>query len=221
MAEKPLILIPGMGADARIFREQCAAFPQAVVPRWLSPRPNESLRNYSRRMAEAANPKCPCFLGGASFGGVVAMEMAVFLDVRAVFLIGSLRHPRELAWPVRSIRPFARLALSLPFPLVSSMAHASLSASGRHLSIGTHSLLVQVADAEADFLRWATRAILSWTPPSRFDLTIHQIHGGKDPVLPANRSQANEILPGAGHLLSVTHAQAVNQFIADRLRRSL
>lgn len=218
MPQLPLILIPGMGADARIFRAQIAAFPRAMVANWITPRRNESLSGYARRMAQTVDPHCPCYLGGASFGGAVALEMAPHLDVRAVFLIGSLRHPRELAWAVRSARPFARLALSLPFPLISSMANASLCASGGRMSIGTRSLLIQVADAEADFLRWATRAILSWTPSAHVCRPpIHQIHGGQDRVLPAHLSRADVIIPNAGHLLSITHAAEVNRFMRDRI----
>src|SRR5262245_19159901 len=93
MFDSPLILIPGMGADGRIFRAQHTAFQNLCVPKWITPLRNESLASYARRFAAIINPHQPCYLGGASFGGVVALEMARYLDVRVVFLIGSLRSP--------------------------------------------------------------------------------------------------------------------------------
>jgi pimeloyl-ACP methyl ester carboxylesterase len=220
MIERPLILIPGMGADERIFRAQKAAFGLVRVPNWIPPTRNETLIAYARRFAGAVDPHRPCYIGGASFGGVLALEMASYLDARAVFLIGSIRSPREMAWLIRSSRPMSRLALALPFPLVRSLARASLYSAGNYSSIGTRSLLTQVADADADFLRWATRALLGWTPSAEIGrLPIHQIHGGNDRVFPASRSRADVIVPGAGHLLSVTHADLVNSFIAERIYR--
>jgi len=217
--DPPLILIPGMGADGRIFRAQRAVFPQLFVPTWLDPIRNETLVAYARRFAKAIDPRRPCFVGGASFGGVVALEMAAHLNTLGVFLIGSARSPSAMAWPVRAVRPLARLALALPFPLVSSMANMSLRSSGRRSSIATRGLLMQVADADATFLRWGTRAILSWQPSSTAGhVPIHQIHGEKDRVFPARLSQADVIIPGAGHLLSVTHGGEVNRFIAARMR---
>jgi pimeloyl-ACP methyl ester carboxylesterase len=123
-----------------------------------------------------------------------------------------------MAWSVRAIRPQARMALTLPYPVVSSMARTCLQTSGNVSTIATRSLLTQIADADAEFLRWGTRAILSWQPsPGIGRVPIHQIHGGRDRVFPASRSKADVIIPDAGHLLSVTHGGAVNQFIAQRM----
>ena len=39
----PLILLSGMGADERVFQRQREAFPDLVVPKWITPDPQESL----------------------------------------------------------------------------------------------------------------------------------------------------------------------------------
>jgi hypothetical protein len=49
----PLILLPGMGADARLFAAQKLAFPALVVPPWLPPQPGET-SSFS-----AAGTSCP------------------------------------------------------------------------------------------------------------------------------------------------------------------
>src|SRR4051812_19762115 len=91
MSEARLILLPGLGADERMFAPQRATFPRLEVPRWLTPQPRESLPDYARRMAAGIDPSEPLFLGGSSFGGMVALEMARHVRPRAVFLIGSCR----------------------------------------------------------------------------------------------------------------------------------
>ena len=80
MSESPrLVLLPGMGADERMFEEQRAAFPGLIVPPWLPARKRESLRDYAARMAETIRVERPFYLGGVSMGGMVALEMARYL----------------------------------------------------------------------------------------------------------------------------------------------
>ena len=71
-----LIMLPGLGADERLFEPQRAAFPGLEVPPWLPHEPEESLDAYARRMAATIWPSEHFYIGGASFGGMVALEMA-------------------------------------------------------------------------------------------------------------------------------------------------
>lgn len=49
MADAPLILLSGMGADERVFAGVKEEIPELVVPRRIDPLPDESLRDYARR----------------------------------------------------------------------------------------------------------------------------------------------------------------------------
>ena len=79
-AELPLILFSAMGADASIFLPQKLAFQNLIVPEWPKPVEDDNLASYCSRLAAATDPGCPCIVGGASFGGVVALEMTRHLD---------------------------------------------------------------------------------------------------------------------------------------------
>ena len=215
--DAPLILFPGMGADDRLFAPQRAAFPQLTVAKWIDPTPGESLAAYAARLARHVDPGRPCYVGGASFGGFVAIEAARHLDARACFLIGSARGPGELPLRVRALRRASRLLPFLPFAWAGPLARLGLGASGWAMSTTSGRVLRQLADADAAFLRWACGAVLSWEPPSELGIPIHQIHGGNDRVLPVRRTRADVVVPGAGHVLSLTHAEDVNRFIRDRM----
>ena len=69
---EPLILLPGMGADARMFTSLRGRLPEIVTPKWIKPLPRETLVEYARRFAQVIDPGRPFFLGGASLGGVMA-----------------------------------------------------------------------------------------------------------------------------------------------------
>ena len=100
----PLILLSGMGADERVFAPQLAAFPNLRVPKWIEPITGESLARYAARFARHINPGAPCVVGGASFGGFVAVEMAKHLNAKGCILIGSVRSPADLPRRVRALR---------------------------------------------------------------------------------------------------------------------
>ena len=97
----PIILLPGMAADDRLFRLQRDALAGLTIPAWIEPCGREPLIAYAGRLATWIDPGGPCFVGGASFGGMVALEMAVHLRAEACFLIASIRSGRELPWQLR------------------------------------------------------------------------------------------------------------------------
>lgn len=218
----PLILLSGMGADARVFAVQAASIPELVVPPWIDPSPIDTLSSYAQRFAEAINPGRPCFIGGASFGGLVALEMVQHLDVLACFLIGSVRTPAELPRRLTALRTVAGVATGFPFEIASLLSKAALASAGALSSAHAKGLLEQMSDSDASFLRWACRAVLNWEAvPFTCGVPIHHIHGANDPVLPPELTQPDVVVPGAGHALSMSHPQYVTSFLEQCMEKDL
>lgn len=215
----PLILLSGMGADERVFAPQAAAFENLIVPRWLEPVVGEPLSAFAKRMAEAIDPDAPCFLGGASFGGMVAMEMLPHLNVRAVFLIGSVRRPDELPLAVRMFRPLAFFVRWLPLELFQIGSRLVRTIFGRWMRPHVRILLHQLEQSEASFLRWAISAMLRWrhTDLNVGALPVFQIHGDQDRPIPIGNIQPTEVVQGGGHVISLTHAEQVNAFLRKHM----
>ena len=214
----PLILLSGMGADARVFAAQQQALPNLLVPPWIAPAAGESLARYAARLAAGLHPGGPCFIGGASFGGFVALEMIRHLEVLGCFLIGSVRSPAEFPPAFQALRKVARATAVIPFELASLLSQAALCSGGKFTGTTAAALLDQLAASDADFLRWACRAVLEWQPPALDPrVPIFQIHGARDRVLPATHTTPDVIVPGAGHALSMTHPQAVTDFLRQKM----
>ncbi|MGA2068793.1 MAG: hypothetical protein ABSG86_27745 [Thermoguttaceae bacterium] len=70
-------------------------------------------------------------------------------------------------------------------------------------------------DADPHFMRWAVGAILRWRPAPLEGIPVRAIHGARDRLIPACRVEADEIVPGGGHLINLTHADAVNRFLRE------
>jgi pimeloyl-ACP methyl ester carboxylesterase len=217
MRATPIILFPGMGVDERLFAAQKKAIPQIVVPPWLTPLTGESLSDYARRFAARVDPGGPCYVGGASFGGFVAMEVARHLEAKACFLIGSARGPEEFPMRVRMWRRMRWLLPFVPFEFLRPLISTLLVLGDDLWRPAMKSFLEQVRGSDAFLLPWSCKALLEWSSPATPRCPVYQIHGKRDHVLPARCTRADVIVRGAGHILSLTHPEEVNRFLIDRI----
>ena len=217
----PFILLSGMGADDRVFAPQKVAFPHLVVPEWIDPFPGESLAEYGKRFAEKIDPGEPCFIGGASFGGMVAVEMAKHLDAKACFLIGSVRNADELRPLIRWFRPFRGVAALIPFPMIQFGCRIVDRCFGGILKPFHREILSQGIQSDSALLRWATSAILAWdhTKEKVTNTPVFHIHGRIDRILPVGCVSPDKIVEG-GHVISLTRSAEVNEFLREKMEET-
>jgi pimeloyl-ACP methyl ester carboxylesterase len=220
----PLILLPGLGADRRLFRFQAAAIQNVVAVDWIEPEPRETLAAYGKRIARAVDPGGPCFVGGCSLGGMVALEMTPHLDARACFLISSIRGPEELPLRYRPLAPLGRMVPGLTGKLAAATAQGASRVAartmGRRIRPAMASLFEQFGSADPRFLWWGACAVPAWQPSVRpWPVPVRQIHGDRDPVLPARLTRPDVLVRGAGHLMVVTRAAEVSAFLRREMER--
>jgi hypothetical protein len=206
-----VILLPGVGSDGRMFE-----------PQRRGSRPgNAGLAAPQDRgiAAVAGGTHGPgrfaaayAFLGGASFGGPVALEMSRHLrNCRAVRMIaGATKPPARY----RMLGPLARLmpvetGVAL-LPIYECIAFRGVSGPDRSL------IRRMAGDADPSFVRWACRALSRWSSDGPSPVRMHRIHGGRDWILPAGPGPVDRVVPGAEHLLTCTHANQVNAWLAEK-----
>lgn len=214
-----IVLLPGLGADYRLFDSQRAVFPNLVVPAWPAVQPGDSLSAFAARLAEAIPASNCLYLGGSSFGGMVALELAARVQPRGVILIGSCSSPTSITPLARNLRILAQaLPVSSFHPRRWSLPLV-LPKFGR-LTPEQRELFWAMATATpASFLKWGVGAILSWRPAAVASPVYH-IHGGDDRLIPPRLVRPDRVIPGGGHLLTLTHPQDVNAFITEVLEGS-
>jgi pimeloyl-ACP methyl ester carboxylesterase len=216
----PVILLPGMGADRRLFQKQIAVFESLVTPDWIPLQRGDTLVSYAKRMAPVVDPGGPCFIGGASFGGMVALEMSRYLDAKACFLIGSIRSSDELPRRARVLKSLAHVIPNVATGLPGGFTRMLLAVGGRFMRPNTRSVFRQFSAADGHFMRWAALAVAKWRPPAEPPTApVFQIHGDRDRMLPHKLTHPDVLVHGAGHLLSVTHGDEVNEFLRTRMEQ--
>jgi pimeloyl-ACP methyl ester carboxylesterase len=210
-----------MGVDERLFQPQRQAFPRLEVPAWIEPQRRESLPEYARRWADTVNAEQPFYLGGVSFGGMVAYLAARHLTPRAVFLIATCRSGRALPTLFGLCEPVSRL---LPDWLLRRIrGPAANFVAWRDACDCQNARLLHdsAVDCPIPFQRWAGRAMVEWDcggEPQRPEVPVYQIHGGRDRLIPLIPGEPDHVIPAGGHLINLTHADEVNAFIMERIR---
>jgi len=223
-----IVLFPGLGADPRMFGRQKRVFGDDLeCPGWLTPNTDETFDTYTNRWAKRLEPEPgddrPLFLGGVSFGGMVAMGMARHLSPTAVILIGSCRsrHAKPPRWQTAR-----RIGDMIPDRLLGRrvLAAAALWVSVLDRLDSEHRALLMsmAADSDPNLVRWSGHACAQWDLDSA-DMpgfpAVHQVHGRLDAIIPLHPGDPDVVIPDGRHLIHFSHPHTVNRFIMGVVRR--
>ena len=74
-------------------------------------------------------------------------------------------------------------------------------------------------DTPPAFLRWACPALAEWAAPETSGVPVYHIHGSCDRILLRRLADPppDRVIPGAGHLVNLTHARQVNAFLKEKM----
>jgi len=217
----PLILFSGLAADANVFVPQKIAFPQLVVPKWPTPEPGDTLDSYCDRLADDLRPHGDAIIGGASFGGIVALHVAQRLNPLAVLLIGSVRSPAELSRVARFSRPLKPLTRLIPVRFLQLCCAPIASKLARRCVPHLCGLARQFCGSNPTVFKWSLARILDWTSTPTVECPVFHIHGGRDFVLPMRYTHPDTTVLGGGHVISLTHPTEVNDFIRSAMTQTV
>jgi len=196
-----ILVLPGMGADHTMF--SAPAWQGIAGARFLDwpAHCGEATIGASadRVIAEAAIPDGATLIG-VSLGGIVACEIAKRRRVRALVLVGSAVHPREISGLLAKLKPLARFA---PIEFVQ-----------RAIGKVPDDVTAMFARGEPAFIRAACAAIFAWEGLDRAAITPVRIHGTHDRVIPIPASV--DLALDGGHLVAMTHPGACVDFLRER-----
>ena len=185
-----------------------------MVPSWPEPKPDDSLATFAARLAEDIPSADPLYIGGSSFGGMVALELAALVRPKGVLLIGSCTGPASLFPLARQLRALARALPVRAFHPRRWSLPLVLPKFGRLDPEDRDLFMAMACQTPASFLKWGIEAMLSWRPTPAA-APVHHIHGSADRLIPVGRVRPDRVVHGGGHLLCLTHPREVNAFVAE------
>lgn len=195
-----LVLIPGLGADRRMFGPLAEAGLEFEVLEHVPAQPGESLAAYAQRMAGQRNWDGIEVIGGVSLGGMLAHEIARHQQIPRTLLISSVKNAREF--------PFYFQLLRL-FPLQRLISGTSIQRKAPRNPFPTSpeiksELAAMRASASPEFIRWAVEATVHWRQKEYPPGYLH-LHGTRDLMFPGILLGRRSKVRKGSHVMVMTH----------------
>jgi pimeloyl-ACP methyl ester carboxylesterase len=192
-------LLPGMGANSSMYEllRKELRFEINFID-WPKYNGEKTYAETAKRIIEE-NGIIDCdIVGGSSLGGMIALEIALQRQLKAVVLMGSAIDSAEIQSVLSLLSPLASLT---PISLIQLLV-------GKHNSI----IAKMFAEASTDFIRAMCVYLPFWKGHQSISVCMFRLHGQKDHIIPCPK-EGCETIPDAGHLLAITHAKECGVFL--------
>ena len=201
--------VPGLAAGKEIF--EYISLPNHLydihILEWITPHSNESIKHYSKRMADLiVEPNV--ILIGVSFGGVVAQEMSCFLKLKKLIIISSVKSANEIPFKLKILKriPVYRLIPRRFLESTKTIVRYGLGVKSTN-KLNLYQKYLSINDTQ--YLKWAIKQMVGWERENEIDNVIH-IHGDKDPIFPIRRIKNCIVVPGGTHIMLITKFKWLN-----------
>lgn len=207
-----LYLFSGLGADRRAF--QFLKFPKGldvIHIDWIEPLINESIQSYAKRISSIIDTTKSYSIIGLSFGGMMAIEVAQFLNPQKVILISSVESRNEMPFYFKLIG-FLNLNMLIPRNLKTKSNFLINWFFGVE-NIEEKKMLSDIIEASNPrFTYWAINEILNWEMEESTSKVI-RIHGDNDKIFPIKNFKPQYLISEGGHLMVANKADEISEVL--------
>jgi len=218
--EVQLLLLPGLGGDHRMAHSQLTLPYHFITPDYIAFKQRESLESYSKRFCDhllfdhRIDSSKPLFIAGYSLGSAIGMELAKYLPVRGLILIGGPTTSREIRaiprmfgryfcwWLPLWVYRAAEVFVAPVMRMVSGISREEIRLAG-----------VMYHELARGLFRDAYHALVQWQG-CPIDVPYIRIHGEKDQIISCPKpSKHVVIIRRTKHLVGQARPEPVNAAI--------
>lgn len=199
---RKLILFPGMTPSRRIFEKLKPQLDSCEIVDWIPPVRAKTIPEYAAELVAELGVDASCDLLGVSFGGIVAQEVARLLGTPLCFVVSSAGSASEFRSTQRLLARFPKCGDQTMLKTVGAIAQGWPRSGSSMSTVRARKFQGQ----HGKWFRWATSAALRWQATPSGQPGIVRIHGDRDRTFPHGVRYADIVIPGAGHMLALTHS---------------
>jgi pimeloyl-ACP methyl ester carboxylesterase len=206
-------LIPGLGADSRIYNNIVIDSYELIKIDWIEPDKTDTLKSYAQKLILQYNIAPLSLIVGNSLGGMIAIEMAKIIPAKKVILISSIKTADEAPAYFSFFRALPVYKL-IPGKLMTSMGFAIRFMFGKMNEADNHLFIDMLEKTSPIFMKWAMYAILHWDNKV-IPANVTLITGDKDKVFNYRRISDPIIIKGGTHIMIFDRAAEINAILKD------
>ncbi len=212
-----IFLIPGMGADTRIYNNIDLLDNDVVPVDWIVPAKNDTLITYAQKLILQYHISNNSILIGNSLGGIIAIEIAKMVPISKVILISSIKTINETPWYFKFFRNIPVYKI-LPNSLMNSGGAFIKPVFGNMKPDDLWLFKDMLKKSSPVFIKWAMGAVLKWdnqTIPSN----VYHIVGDKDRVFNYKLIKDATVIKGGTHIMVFDRAKQINKLLKTILKK--
>jgi hypothetical protein len=192
-------ILPGMGATSEMYSSLKRELSfNAHFLDWPSYHGEISFKEVAERIIEENPINENDVVGGSSLGGMIALEVSMVLNTKAVVLMGSALKNDEINRLLSMISPLASIT---PFSFIQAIA-------GKNEEIVSQ----MFSASDPDFIRSMCKYVSLWPGYLGPIEKVFRIHGQKDQIIACPQS-GSDVIEMAAHLLAITHVKECAEFL--------
>jgi pimeloyl-ACP methyl ester carboxylesterase len=213
--EKTIYLIPGVGANDKIFQNLELPDYEVVHIKWPKNKKGESIQDYAKKLVPQISKNTEPVLIGLSFGGIVAVELAKLVNPSKTIIISSIKtyHERPLKMLFMNSLKFHRL---LPGKFVVQFRFWLNWLLGKLEPKDWQLIEMMIKEADIEFNEWAVDQVVQWRNEEEIPNLVH-IHGTRDRIFPSFYIKDAIWVKGGSHFMVVNRAKEISKIIRREL----
>lgn len=210
-----IYLLPGLGADHRLFDELSIPAHKLVYITLPVPTAGQSMKAYAREIARQIDTSEKFMLIGVSLGGMIACELASITNPQKVILISSARSNREIP---KLYRFQGRTGINKLVPgWIIKYCAAMLQGIYEPDSWKNRKYFrAMLMKKPAIYYKRTVDMIVNWDRRDSNPDIVH-IHGTGDRTLPYKLVNAHHAIEGGSHMMVYTRANEVSKILREVL----
>ncbi len=219
ISEAIIYLIPGLGADEKVFRNMKLLPFETKVIQWAPTVFTDTIAVYAQKLTDQIDLRRPVILIGVSMGGILAKEIRKIIDVKACIIISTIQLSGQFN-PLIKMGRYLPLHRIIPVRLMKSLNKLTAS---YFFSVRTpvqkKALRKTIEGTDLTFLKWSIHALINWNNNDTDEHLLH-IHGTHDRIFPLKyiHTPVHKINKG-GHWMIVDRAKEIETIVLNYLSK--
>jgi len=211
-----IFLIPGLGADKRIYKNIKLENAELTYVDWFDPKRTDTLSKYAQKIIDQYDITSGSIVIGNSLGGMLAVEIANKIKLDKVILISSIKTIDEAPFYFKLFKWLPVYHL-IPGKLFSKMGVLIGPIFGKMHSVDAYLFNSMLQNTSPVFLKWAMQAALYWQNKTVPD-NLYHITGNRDQVFNYRKIANPTIVDGGTHIMIFDRAAELNAILNNILK---
>jgi pimeloyl-ACP methyl ester carboxylesterase len=219
-SKKTIYLIPGQGADKRIF-DSLSLDTSVFKIKYLeygTPNKNMSMNEFAIHLAKEIDTTEEFILIGVSLGGMLCVELSEMLNPEKTIIISSAKNRTELPFRYKFQKKVPLNAI-VPGRVILGGAKILQPIVEPDRNNNKETFKSMLYSKSPKYMKRTVNKIINWERTKNRTNIIH-IHGDNDHTIPIRNIESPDyIIKNGSHMMTLTRAEEISEILNDVLNK--